>query len=204
MLPEMTVATELSKADGKKRLLIIAEGFEARSLSWISSQPEINLFDSTLLCRYSPEEKGKLEAVLSEVCKRSKGKARILQYNRFDPTPFEQIIEDLKEEILRFDEIVVDISVMSKMLIMIILHALVDYSGSLKIVYTEPKTWGPSEEACKKYIKEYGNDHSSIGLSSIGVFDIVRTPRLSSIIMQDCQSMLITFTTSNEHLVNVY
>lgn len=201
MLPSVEQSKPLSTDYSNERILIIAEGFEKRSLSWIKGQPKEILFSHAIICKYDPEQKGRFAEVYSEVSSRTKGETLTIRYNRFDPTEFEQVFK-MQNIYLDCKEIVVDISVMSKLLIMIIFHALKSFSGTVRVVYTEPKTWSPSEHEYKKYVETHAKGYSSVGLSSIGVYDIVRTPGLSSIVMQDCQSRLITFTSSNEHLLN--
>ena len=63
MLPQMIQSnTFISTAN--KKLLILAEGFEARSLSWINNEENKLIFNRALLCRYSSHEKNRLEDVL--------------------------------------------------------------------------------------------------------------------------------------------
>ena len=200
MLPSIEKATQLSALSSSNRLLIVSEGFEKRALSWIQSQPKEILFSHSIICKYVPEERGHLEEMCYEVSMRSNAQPIQISYNRFDPTEFEQRFSSLIS-FAGFSEIIIDISAMSKLLIMILLHALKDYSGSIRVIYTEPKTWSPSEQEYKEYVETHQQGLATLGLSSIGVYDIVKTPELSSIIMQDIQPKLIAFTSSNEHLL---
>lgn len=200
MLPNIVAATPLSPLGVARRLLVIAEGFEKRSLSWIQYQPPSQLFSQSIICKYEPEQVGQLEEVLAEVSIRSTLKPIVIDYNRFNPSPFEQKFSSILDY-NNFDEIVIDISVMSKLLIMIVFHSLQQFRGNIRVVYTEPKTWSPSVEEYAAYIKKHEESMTYAGLSSIGVFDVVKTPGLSSIVMQGSQSKLITFTSSNEHLL---
>ena len=200
MLPSVEFAKALSKNGAEKRLLIMAEGFEKRALSWIQSQPRMILFSESIVCKYEPEEVGRLEEVTKEVMTRSKMAPRIINYNRFNPTPFEQNLS-INLHLEAFDEIIIDISVMSKLLIMIVFQMLMSFSGSIRVIYTEPKTWSPSETEYYDYVGKHKDSMTYAGLSSIGVYDIIKTPGLSSIIMQSSQPKLIAFTSSNEHLL---
>lgn len=202
MLPLVEQSKPLSKDSSSHRILITAEGFEERTLSWIKNQPKCILFSRSIICKYDPEQKGKFDEVFSEVSSRTALKPTVIPYNRFDPTKFEQVFR-AEDAYLHYDEIIIDITVMSKLLIMIIFGALKSYGGNIRVIYTEPKTWSPSEKEYKEYVDTHARGYASVGLSSIGVYDIIRTPGLSSIIMQDCQPRLITFTSSNEHLLNV-
>ena len=200
-LPELQCAQPLSEQ--KDRILIIAEGFEARSLSWIKNQPEEILFDHAIICKYSPSKRNRFDEMQSEVSKRTGNSPIIIEYNRFEPTVFEQDFAKHMQILLSDQrEVIVDISVMSKLLIMIIINALRDFNIDLRIIYTEPKTWKPSQdeyESTVNHTTEYG---LRIALSSIGVFDITRTPRLASVIMQNAPSLLIAFTSTNEQALS--
>ena len=201
-LPSIQKADVLSNESWSKRLFIVSEGFETRSLSWIASQPEEILFRNAIICKYAPSKKGRFDEIIQEVIKRTHEDVVILDYNRFNPTLFEVEFEKTLIGLLpQIREIIVDISVMSKLLIMILLHTLRIYNGSLRIIYTEPYTWSPTEAEFiqKKPDLEEG---AFVSLSSIGVYNIIRTPGLSSVVMQDSPSLLIAFASTNGHLVN--
>lgn len=200
-LPELQYAQPLALE--RERILIIAEGFEPRSLTWIKRQPEEQLFKHAVICRYAPAKRNRFDEMNQEVAKRTDTSPIVIEYNRFDPTVFEQDFAKQIAALLTSQyEIVMDISAMSKMLIMIVINVLRDTNNDLRIIYTEPKTWKPSEDeyhAAVENIKKYG---SRIALSSIGVFDITRTPRLASVIMQNAPTLLVAFTSSNEQALS--
>lgn len=200
-LPELHAAQPLLAQPN--RILVIAEGFEARSLSWIKSQPEDVLFEHAIICKYSPSKKDRFEDMRQEVAKRTNTSPTIIEYNRFAPTVFEQ---DFSKQILLLlaeqKEVVIDISVMSKLLIMIIVNVLRDFNIDLRVVYTEPKTWKPSQEEYQATVNATSKYGLRIALSSIGVFDITRTPRLASVVMQNAPSLLIAFTSTNEQALS--
>lgn len=202
MLPLVNSAESISTSGSDRRLLIISEGFEPRSLSWISIQEHNILFSKAIICRYNPGRDNRFEEMHQAVSVRTKIKPTVLSYNRFDPTLFELTLKsELSQTLSDIREIIIDISVMSKMLIMIILHLLRTYPYRIRIIYSEPNTWSPSEEEylSKKPQLEQG---SLLSLSSIGIYNFVRTPGLSSIAMQDSPSLLVAFASSNGLLVN--
>lgn len=184
-----------------RRLLILAEGFEARSLHWVSSLPCDVMFDHAIVCKYAPERKSRLGDLLGAVSGHVTQEPTILEYNRFSPTEFEQSLSAFLGANSDYDEIVIDISVMSKLLIMIILCALKTRPNSTLIVYSEPESWGPSEDLFKDVLRER-TDGTCIALSSIGVREVVTTPGLASVVMQDCPQALVAFLSFNEQLVN--
>lgn len=200
-LPELQHVQPLSLE--KQRILVIAEGFESRSLSWIKSQPSEKLFKHTVICKYSPSKRNRFEEMRQEVIKRTDNPLVVIEYNRFDPTVFEQEFAKQMSVLLTEEyEIVVDISAMSKILIMIIVNILRDSNSDLRIIYTEPKTWKPSKEEYQSAVEDIKKYGSRIALSSIGVFDITRTPRLASVVMQNAPTLLVAFTSSNEQALS--
>ena len=167
-LPKLQRVQPLSTE--KKRVLIIAEGFETRSLSWIKSQPNRKLFEYTVICKYSPSGKNHFEDMIQEVTMRTNNTPIVIDYNRFDPTVFEQKFAKQISALLKDEyEIAIDISAMSRMLIMIIVNILRENNNGLRIVYTEPKTWKPSEKEYLAAVEDKKKYGSRIALSSIGV-----------------------------------
>lgn len=202
LLPSIQKADSLSIEARDKRLLIISEGFEKRSMSWIESQNEKKLFHNAIICKYDPSTKQRFEEMNQAVIMRTFCQPIVLDFNRFNPTPFEVRFEETLSTLLSETyEIVIDISAMSKILILIVLHSLRNFAGAVKVVYTEPDYWSPSEAEFNKKRSEL-KQGSFVSLSSIGVFNIVRTPGLSSIAMQESPSLLIAFASTNAHLVN--
>jgi hypothetical protein len=96
------------------------------------------------------------------------------------------------------DEVTVDISVMSKLMIMILIWHLREFKGVVRIVYTEPVSYTPSQEEYEKQKDDYGKP---ITLPSYGVHEVVRTPQLSSVVMQRGPALVVTFASFNEQLI---
>lgn len=201
MLPLVRTA-KVSYTSNAKKLFIAAEGFEKRSLYWIGKKNNNTCFEKALICRYIPSKKSRFNEMLKEVKNHTLCEPIIINYNRFEPTLFEQNFKTYLSEIALYEEIFIDISVMSKLLIMIIMCSLKEYNGKITILYSEPYSWGPTE---KKYNDTITNKTrgTCIGLSSVGVGNVVRTPLLSSIVMQDCPILLVAFLSFNEQLINV-
>ena len=85
---------------------------------------------------------------------------------------------------------------MSKYMILQIIYLLKDYSGFFRIIYTEPMHYAPLQE--DNIICEQNN---ATLLPSDGVQNIVRTPLLTSLIMQQSPSLLVSFLSFNEQLI---
>jgi len=202
MLPELSTE-KLFDSNYQNKLLILAEGFEARSLTWIRHRDNELDFMDALICKYNPRTgENRCEELSNAVRSRCSGDVIELDYNRFEPALFEQNFYEISIGCSKYDEIFIDITVMSKLLIMIIMNTLKNFHGDVRIIYTEPNAWGPSEEEYRtEMLKDSAelNNHW-LGLSSFGLDSIVKTPRLSSVIMQGSPIFLISFLSFNTSL----
>ena len=182
---------------GNNKLLILAEGFEERSLSFISSSN--TNFNNILLCKYYPEKKSKYKELQNIIAKLYKySKINEIVYNRYEPFDFEIKFSEYIEMIDKFSDIVIDISVMSKYLIMQIICMLSKFKGNIKIIYTEPVSHAPLKE---EYEENKMSQSNATVLPSSGVHNVIRTPSLTNIIMQRSPILLITFLSFNEELI---
>jgi hypothetical protein len=200
MLPQMTSSNIFDLNSGKK-LLILAEGFETRSLSWISTKENELLFERVLICKYLYHIESKYDKLLIATKQHCLKEPETLDYDRFEPAIFENRLLEIINECKGYEEIVIDISVMSKLLILITMNSLMNFNGKLRIIYSEPEKWGPKKERYDKALADREINDSWISLSSIGISSVTRTPNLSSIIMQNCPTFLISFYSFNEQLL---
>jgi hypothetical protein len=199
MLPQMT-SSNIFISNTNKKLLILAEGFESRTLSWINHKENKELFDKAIICKYLYHTATKYDDVLLATKRHCKGEPETLDYDRFEPTIFETHLLEKINECNRYDEVVIDISVMSKLLLLIIIYSLVNFNGRVRIIYSEPEIWGPQKDKYENALKKKKETDSWISLSSVGISSVIRTPNLSSIIMQNCPTFLISFLSFNEQL----
>jgi hypothetical protein len=182
---------------GNNKLLILAEGFEERSLSFISTSN--TSFDNIIICKYYPKKRSKYNELKSIVTNIHTGKQIYeITYDRFDPFTFEINFQEIFENLNHLTDIVVDISVMSKYLIMQIICLLSHYTGNIKVIYTEPMSHAPIEGEYNKFKSSQTN---ATVLPSSGVHNVIRTPLLSSIIMQKSPVLLVSFLSFNEQLI---
>lgn len=200
MLPLIKKYSNIS--DSKNKLLIIAEGFETRALEWLKNLDDTVMFENAIICKYDPAKRSRYSEVLALVKKHTRKEPVCLLYNRFEPTIFEGDFRERLIDVDLYNDIYVDITVMSKLLIMIVVNELRKYKNNLHFIYSEPLRWGPSKQQYEEAMKERKNG-SAICLSSIGVGDIVRTPALSSVVMQKNPAVLIAGLSFNEQIVNI-
>jgi hypothetical protein len=199
-LPKIIKYDHRSSNFAEDGIVILSEGFEDRSLHWISTLPPDIKFKKAIICKYDPEKKSRLHELLPFVKQHTLAEPEILTFFRFEPQKFETeiqpIIQSLNEN--KTSEVIIDISVMSKLLIMILIYSLANFNGKLRVIYTEAMNYSPSLE---EYRSAGGNMDNLHNLSSLGVHDVVRTSMLSSTVMQRRPSVVIAFTSFNEQLI---
>jgi len=203
-LPKLTSAQKLKFKE--KRLFIGAYGFEDRTLGWINYQkPHVDIISDALMFRYNPSKgqqnnPNKIEEfqqALKAIGLRHKPKD--IKYNWFMPQNIENEVEDYFDTKLQdVNEVIVDISSMTKFLMLICLCKLTVFTNSVRIIYSEAENYSPSRE---EYKKSKENMAFLVKYPSQGVRAIARARCLSSIRMQGQPVMLITFTSFNEQLV---
>jgi hypothetical protein len=194
-LPSVSKFSSISNAGNI--LCIVSEGFEQRSLSFILKSGVINIKD-IIICKYSPIRTESKYNELYNYIKRIHPNIENIDtivFDRFEPSRFENAIENRFENINKYEELIIDISVMSKLLIMQLMCSLLKYQGRIRIIYAEACDYTPTE-------KEYNmSNQISVAFPSFGVHDIVRTPLLSNIVMQKSPLLLVTFLSFNEQLI---
>jgi hypothetical protein len=197
LLPKITKFSDISKSP--MILCILSEGFEPRSLAFINANKNIYL-NKIIICKYEPPKESKYNELKKVIDERygDKQNIEIMVFDRYNPYEFENKIENEFKNINIYNEIIIDISVMSKYMIMQLICSLVYYEGRVRIIYTEPEMYAPSEEDFHELYQKLAN---STILPSYGVHDIIQTPLLASIIMQKSPTLLVTFLSFNEQLI---
>ena len=202
--PELKPVIKLSP--NKQRLFIGSYGFEPRTLGWLDFQKEQGeILNDAFMIRYlhSKGSKGKGGNRIRDI---RKALANIgvpnpidITYDLLSPHNIEnKLSKKLMQNFAEVEEIVIDISSMTKLLILVSLCMLTKFEGTLRIVYSESEHYAPSEE-------EYNNSKKDMKMiarfPSYGVESIIRTKCLSSIRMQGQPVTMVAFTSFNEQLV---
>lgn len=197
--PPLTTISELPP--DKHRMFIGAFGFEDRSLGWCSLMKEkgINVLSAAYLFKYvhhkGPNRIKELRDALAKIGSQS---LQVIKYDSACP----QALEDTLPEILKieeFDEVIIDISAMTKLLILLVLCQVRRFTGTIRIVYSEANEYCPSEE---EYDPVKGEMATTAKFPSRGAEQIIRLRCLSSIRMQGQPITLVAFTSFNEKLVS--
>ena len=199
MYPSISKFDSNNLTNGADRVLIAAEGFEARSLALTSSLEKTKIFKNSIVIKNLPIRASRLDDLLEEIKPRTSNMVKIFNFNRYMPDPFEiKIRKYIQEELQGIDEIILDISVMSKILIIILFWELRKTDIPIRLIYTEPQNYSPTLDE----FKSHQDNFRETGLApSCGVHDVVRTSGLSSIVMQRSPAYVVAFTSFNEQLI---
>jgi hypothetical protein len=160
--------------------------------------PDKKYFAKSIIFKYKPEKKSRIRELIPLVSRRTNASPVIMDFHRFLPYEFEENLLNELSDSNKFDEILIDISVMSKLMILIVINSLKDYNNKLKILYCEPDKYAPSRE---EYLKNSSAYPKSLVLPSYGIHDVIRTSLLSSVVMQRSPALIVGFLSFNEQLI---
>jgi len=195
---------ELRRVDvlptNKIRLYIGAAGFEDRSLGWcdqLAAQSEV--IASAYVFKYI-NPKGRNRTLELRAKLRRLGASRVvpIKYDVLCPQQLEATLPS-KLALDGYDEIVLDISAMTKLLELLVLFRLRSFRGTVRIAYSEAEEYCPSQS---EYDPVKGEMARTARYPSRGAEQIVRLRCLNSIRMQGQPVTLVAFAAFNEKLVS--
>jgi hypothetical protein len=187
----------------RSRILYLgALGFERRGAEWLRRQAVASFTQSSaILFDYFPPKAESRETELRAELNRV-GIVSIanIQSDMRETAKLEySVTQHLNKGLRAVDEVVVDVSGMSKLLILICLCKLREYPVRVRIAYTELAHYAPRrvefEDAMSKGLT------ADSPFPSRGIESVVRSPALSSIRMQGQPVTLVAFASFNEQLV---
>jgi hypothetical protein len=199
LMPELKLAEKLIPVQG--RAFIGACGFEQRSTGWILSQIGVsNVINKAMIIHYKPSKgRGRCSELNKGLSSLGVSYTTNLIYNSVFPHCIEDDVEKKLDKILDgLTEVVIDISAMTKLLIMVLLDKLKNFDGVVRIVYTEAKEYAPTQ---KEYENRKDDLKALMHFPSRGFQSVVRVRCLSSIRMQGQPIVMVAFTSFNEQLV---
>lgn len=198
VLPEIGEAEVLR--GGPVRAFVGAYGFEKRSLGWLSRQQGGQSLSRALFVRYVHSKgRNRIRAMKSLVAAAGTSEQAEVRYDVNCPERIEsQVKKSLPTLLSGVDEVVVDLSAMTKLLSMIILCNLAKFGVSLRVVYSEAEDYAPTKD---EYDKSKEDMTKIAFFPSRGSRSIVRAQCLSSIRMQGQPVCLVAFTSFNEQLI---
>ncbi|ODS31855.1 MAG: hypothetical protein SCARUB_03032 [Candidatus Scalindua rubra] len=119
-------------------------------------------------------------------------------YDRFEPEKFLKYFDVIKKTFNHASNVIVDISAMSKLLIMVLLQKLRNFDINLTIVYAEADVYHPTLQEFKAKEKKYQRETETLPVFlTSDVYNIVTTTSLSTIAMQGYPLLMIAFPTFN-------
>ena len=181
-------------------LFVLAAGFEDRTFN-ILKNIKNNKPSMVLVIKYKGEGYTNKDTEINEYLLANKIPFSILEFDRLNPQDFEDSLQDKITTLKNYSEIVVDISSMSKLLIMTLIVNMRNINQPLTIVYTEAKIYLPTEKQFQKQKHNKQIGASKLYFQTLDVSSTVTTRNLSSIAMADAPRFLVAFPTFNEDLL---
>ncbi len=174
-------------------------GFEDRCFTFLEKCIENEVqFHKIIGIKYEPLDKNNRVEYFKELAINltKEDSLDLIIYNRFNPEGFSNSIQDIIKLIISTENIFIDISGMSKFLIVVLLYGLKEYSGNIHIVYCEAELYYPSQEDYEAK-KESHPEETPPSFLTTNVYKIITTTELSSISMQGYPLLIIAFPTFN-------
>lgn len=119
-----------------------------------------------------------------------------LEYDRYNPERFELVNQDIQNEFLGSTSIIVDLSGMSKFLIILLLNFLKKVKSHVHVVYSEAEKYFPLQADFMRSKKDGPENVPEFLTTSI--YNIVTTQSLSSTSMQSYPLLMVAFPTFNQ------
>ncbi len=187
---------------GPKRLFIGAYGFEDRSTGWAEFQGKSNnkkILTDSILIKYEPKKgDNKIESLKKSLEKIGIHLPKEFEFNYSAIDDIEDRLAKQMKKANDFDEIILDITALTKYLILVILCTLRNYKGVLRVVYSEAKNYAPTAIEFEKFKI---NPKAISKFPTQGFGTILRAKCLSSIRMQGQPVCLVALTSFNEMLI---
>ena len=177
-------------------LYVGATGFEDRSLGFLKDSCVLRKkFKMCIAIEYQPFAPENRKVEFENIAKSVFAEIRWKTYDRARPENFSPHIEEILTLSKTASQIVIDISAMSKMLIVVLLQGLRKVSLPLSIIYAPAKTYYPLREDYEKAKSKFVDAFPYF--LTTDVYKVVTTTELSSIAMQGAPLALIAFPNFN-------
>jgi len=177
--------------------LIVCAGFEDRAMEVLRNAVAGARNFPIVIIHYLPFVRENRLAEIRALCKTGSLRATEITYDRQNPAGFGSFLVETTAEVR--GRIFLDVSAMSRLLIVQILAALKQRTSGLTncvVAYAEAATYPPTEDEVEQELRQSGKDPLySILLLSSGVFDVTVVPELSSTAIGETQTRLVAFPT---------
>lgn len=186
------------KIQGKRDSLYIGvAGFEDRSIEFLKrSKDEGIKFNSIVGFEYLPEDKKNMKDRFNSLSDTVyENDLKWITYDRREPEASTHQMENLAEFASYFENVIIDISGMSKFLLVNLLHHFQGISVNLDIVYFEADAYYPLRDEFKD---KFDSASQNVPQFLTGdVHSVVTTSSMTNTVMQGEPKLLITFPTFN-------
>jgi hypothetical protein len=199
LLPELQACDQLQLQAGD--VLIHAPGFEDRTLAvakLLIPGPQVS---RAILLDYRPHNStNRLSDVRAALSDRSVDvtDADVVEYDRFEPGDFEARLQ-VRLRALKATRVIVDVSTMSKLEIMLVLHACCEMGLLVEIFYAEAESYGPTQQQFED-ARQQNKVHQPTLQIFTGIHGVVRVDSLASVAMQGQPTAALVFMSFNDAL----
>jgi len=193
------VCTDLSEPF----IYVAAVGFEDRCFGFLKEALKHGVKPAKVIAiEYEPVELPNRKTEFMDLVKQlhvSDENVMWMTYKRTFPSEFERTIESVNKIFSQYSTTLVDISSMSKLLILQLLQGLRFMQINVRIIYAEAASYYPSEPEYKQ--AKLKIQRSIPEFLSTGIYDVVTTYSLSSVAMQGYPTALVGFPSFNQNLL---
>ncbi len=195
------IGLEITKLDLDKIpedvLYVGVAGFEDRSLEFLKKSIENDKkFKSCFGIYYQPLDENNRKDEFNNYAEEIFSKIIWAEYNRYSPEEFTETVNKILDMSKHFSQIVIDISGMSKMLIIVLLHGLKELIVPIRIIYARAGLYHPIRKEFERVKAQDQTNKFPYFLTS-HVYEVLTTNELSSISMQGAPILLIAFPNFN-------
>ncbi len=200
-LPELGLLGPLVIGAGEA--LIHSPGFEDRTLAFaigLRCDPDAR----AILLDYRPAKPNNRLPDVRRLFEEAGGTCDsddVIIYDRFDPSAFEQQFR-ARLRTTEIRKVYVDISTMSKLAIMLVLHICHQLNIAMVIIYSEAAEYGPTENEYKQARGKGEIQRPSLHIFN-GIHGVVRVDSLASVAMQGQPTAAIAFMSFNDALTQL-
>ena len=167
--------------------LLVAAGFEERALAVLRDAGGAGDCFQVILVRYLPLVAENRDQECMDLCRSYGLPMKEIVYDRENPTGLGDLIGD---ELLGFENVFIDVSGMSRLLIVQVVVAMFERRKYFHVLYTEAKAYPPEEDTFRRTQYE---EKSGVSFISSGIIEIVSCPELSSVSMLGGAIRLVSF-----------
>ncbi|QLK25129.1 hypothetical protein HYG81_13645 [Natrinema zhouii] len=199
-LPKITKFSQVD-IDSPTSLVAVA-GFEDRAraiFEEFSRRDDASLISSATSIQYEPfNSRNNINALKKGLSSLgiSDDSTQSMVFDRHDPNSFESDFSDFLDSISE-NHVILDVSGMSKLLIIISLQILAEKDFSVTIYYAEADKYHPREDEYTKKLQSSEDSDRTPAFLTNGIYDIVTTRGLSSALGSDQSMVVVAFPTFN-------